>query len=243
MIKNKQSDEIIHTLEQRLNYEEMSAVDCEKLLGVYLVNNRKGPTDKLLSTAQEILDDTEVTPVEVINFIFTLRGYPSTLSHYSSIESYIQSKQDVLDPEETTALFTSLLSSHKISESCLSTFQALFTAHSLSNSQLLRILTCLLRSSSLHLPYTSQVMSQLYTSIVGKSLSSEEYIIAVYSLSHLGYGNSEFWEGVLRESRFIKIRDAESYMQLYMSIRNLSALGIPTESSLEHLSREYESAF
>lgn len=242
LIKNKLSDEIIQTLEKRLSYDEMTAVDCEKLLGVYLVNSRKGPIDKLLSTAQEILDASDLTPGEVINLIFTLKGYSGTSSHYSSIEQYIKSKQEILDREEATALFTSLLSCHKVSDSCLSTFQGLFSTQILSSSQLLHIITCLLRCQNLHLPYTSPILSQLHTSIVGKSLSSEEYIIAVYSLSRLGYGVSDFWEDVLRESRFIKIRDAESYMQLYMSIRNLASLGISTEISLEHLSRTYENS-
>lgn len=239
-IKAKLSDEIIQELEQMLNYDEMSAVDCEKLLGVYLVNQRKGPINKLLSTAQDILDESEVTPSEVINFIFTLKGYPNTSSHFTSIENYIQSKQEVLDSEEATALFSALLSTHKLSESCLASFQAIFSTQAFSPSQQLRILTTLLRCSNLHLPYTSPILSQVYSSIVGKSLSTEEYIVAVYSLSRLEYADSTFWDSVLKEARNLKIRDAESYMQLYMSIRHLSSLGVSTEGILDYLSSVYE---
>ena len=237
-LKLNTSSSSLKALEERIPVQDMYSREVEKLLGCYLVHNRKLPNNLLLERALWLISNSQVSPAELSHLIYTLRGYPDTQEHFHEINKLLLETLELCNPQELVSLFVAVVSTGTETSEVLGAFKANF--RDISPQQLLKVVSSLARRGKLFKEATEPILNQALVFVKARNLSTSEFTFLMYCLCKLNYQNKAFWDEALRQAKFFRVENADEYMQLYLTVKDLAQLGVDPTKTLNYLETSYE---
>ena len=224
---------------EELDLEGMTASDIEKIIGCFLERNMD-PPEKLVKFLLGLIQECKVTAVETVNLIYSLSSMSGTQAHFQALTELLEKTFHLISNQEKMLIFIGIISNAKENERILTLLQNEDKVE-YSSKEIVSILPALVRRNNLFLPYTQGLLKTLEAQVQGKVLTTQELVVAMYSLSKLKYENPNFWEATLSAITLAKITSAEEYIQVKKTVKELASLGIDINSCIVYLESKYES--